>query len=425
MKIRNIITSSLGNTLEWFDFGLFIFLAPIIGEQFFPTSDPHTATIAAFSVFAGGFICRPIGGIIFGHFGDRYGRINPLRLSILIITLSTLFIGLLPSYQTAGILAPILFTLLRLLQGISIGGEYSGVMTYLAESAPPKKRGFVTSFAATGANMGFLLATVSLALMQSHLTEQSIQAWGWRLPFIFIGLLGSFITYYRLKLLETPVYQHLIKTQHVKKIPLLAALRHAPKKLLTIVGLGGMSCAFFYVFFGCMPNYLHHHSALSSSEISLFESLSLTVMLFLVPLASIAGDRFGRKNMLIITTLCMFLFVIPGFYLLLNPAPSYVLLALCLAVIFSSMDQGNTLTAVVESCPSDVRYSGVAFAYNLSSAIFGGLSPLIVITLTTVFDPIAPAYYIVITSLMGLLAALSLSSHSQSDFTAVTDLIKT
>jgi MHS family proline/betaine transporter-like MFS transporter len=190
MMKQYIKTTCMSNTLEWFDFALFIFMAPIIGEHFFPQQAPHLATQEALLVFAVGFICRPLGGIIFGHYGDTRGRAKVLRYSTLLITLSTLFVGLLPSYHTIGIAATILFIALRLAQGFSIGGEYSGALIYLTESADPKKRGFTTSFAAVGANIGFLLATLSFILLKMFCSSQALHDWCWRLPFIFTGLPG-------------------------------------------------------------------------------------------------------------------------------------------------------------------------------------------------------------------------------------------
>ncbi len=415
MKLNQITASSLGNILEWLDFGLFIFLAPIIGEQFFPTGQANTAIIAAFGVFAAGFICRPIGGILFGHFGDSYGRAKPLRLSILIITVSTFLVGVIPTYHSIGIVAPILFTLLRLIQGIAIGGEYSGIMTYLAESAPSKKRGFITSFAATGANLGFFLATIIVLSLQDQLSIVTMKAWGWRLPFLFIGILGAIISYYRLKLLETPAYEHLKATRQVQKKPLWAALRNEPKSLIKIFGLNCMSATFYYVFFGYMPDYLQRYQHISSHQAFMMESLTLIAMLFLVPVMGVLGDQWGRKKMLLITTSGMALMALPAFYLLQLNTLNMVILVLGFATLFSSMDQGNTLTTVVENCPLDIRYSGIAFSYNLSAAIFGGLSPLIVITLIDSFSAVAPGYYIMCTAIVGLLTVLSLSNHFQKD----------
>lgn len=408
MLRSQITVSSLGNVLEWLDFGLFLFLAPMIGEVFFPSHNPQLSQLAAFGVFAGGFLCRPIGGIIFGHFGDKYGRARPLRFSILIITVSTLCIGLLPTYASLGIIAPILFTALRLTQGIAIGGEYSGVMTYLVESAPTKRRGFVGSFAATGANLGFFLATIFILILQYYFDQATLAHWAWRTPFIIIGFIGAAITYYRLKLLETPVYENLKASNNLEPLPLLKALKTAPKSLLIVFGLNAMSCGFYYVFFGYMPEYLQKYLHVSSHQAFSVELYTLIGMLIIVPVMGILGDRFGRKNMLLITTSSMMILAFPLFYLLQFSTLFYIATALGIATLLSSMDQGNTLTTVVETCTANIRYSSIAFAYNLSSAIFGGLSPIIVISLIQGSNLLAPGYYILLTAGIGFLSVLML-----------------
>lgn len=409
MQRSQIAVSSLGNILEWLDFGLFLFLAPMIGEIFFPAHNPQLSQLAAFGVFAGGFLCRPIGGIIFGHFGDKVSRAHPLRFSILLITFSTLLIGLLPTYKTIGIIAPILFTFLRLMQGIAIGGEYSGVMTYLVESAPQKHRGFIGSFAATGANLGFFLATIFILLLQHYFSKEIILAWAWRIPFIGIGLVGAMITYYRLKLLETPVFENIKATKNIEPLPLFKALRSAPKSLLIVFGLNAMSCGFYYVFFGYMPEYLQTYLHVSSPQAFSVELMTLIGMLLIVPVMGILGDRFGRKNMLLITTSGMMILAFPLFYFLQFSTLLFIALALSIATLLSSMDQGNTLTTVVETCKENIRYSSIAFAYNLSSAVFGGLSPIIVISLIDKINLMAPGYYILVTAGMGFLAVLFLT----------------
>ncbi len=418
MHSRNLLASSFGNILEWFDFALFIFLAPVIGENFFPSHDMHSATLAALGVFAAGFIARPIGGILFGHIGDRNGRSKTLLYSILLVTLATFFTGFLPTYANIGILAPILFTGFRILQGLSVGGEYSGIMVYLAESAPNHRRGFITSFAATGANIGFLLATVVVMLLKFLLPLSAILAWAWRLPFIIIGALGLIIFYFRLKLIETPAYLHLKKTRRIEKQPLLSALRSAPGALLKILGITCVSSTFYYVFFGYMPQYLNQNLNISSSLAFALQSLALLLMLFLVPLAAICGDRFGRKKMLIISTLCILTLTLPSFYLLNTRAISAIALALSIATIICSIDQGNSLTAVVENCPLNVRYSGVSFSYNLGNALFGGTAPLIVNLLTTHMSNIAPAYYLMGMGVVSLIAILTLANANKINFLA-------
>jgi MHS family proline/betaine transporter-like MFS transporter len=411
---KEILISSLGNTIEWFDFGLFIFMAPILGVKFFPQASAGHATLEALIVFAAGFLFRPLGGIFFGYFGDTRGRSKTLRMSILMITISTCLIGVIPSYDDIGITASVLFILLRLIQGLSIGGEYSGIMIYLAESAPRKKRGFTTSFAAMGANLGFLLATVSLMLLHQGFREETITDWAWRLPFLLIGLPSSFIIYYRFKLSETPVYSLLQKKHRLVSSPFMIAIKFAPYQLLKILGLTCMGSTFYYVFFAYMPTYLEHSIGFSSAFALTLESIMLIIMLFTVPLAGLCGDFFTRKKMLIITSIGILFLALPCFYLLqLNSIP-FALLSLGTATILSSLEQGNTLTAVVENCPENVRYSGIAFSYNLGNALFGGITPLIVALLTEKISLITPAYYLMFMALITLITATTLLGNNQS-----------
>lgn len=408
MKKQQILATSLGNTLEWFDFALFIYLAPIIGEKFFPAHNATTATFIALSVFAAGFICRPLGGILFGHAGDTHGRANALRISILIITASTLLIGILPTYQQAGITASIIFIVLRLAQGISIGGEYSGVMIYLAESAPSHKRGFITSFAALGANIGFLAANLLLMLLNMIFSKGSWSDWGWRIPFFAIGLPGTIILYYRFKLTETPIFLNLKETHHLKKHPFLTSLRQAPNQLLKILGLTCMSSTLYYVFFGYMTIYLTQFLHVKSNVAINLQSVFLVVMLFLVPLFGYVGDYVGRKRMMIFTALCTMLLAIPCFYFLKLQTIPMIALALSIATLLSSSDQGNSLAAVVENCSANIRYSGIAFSYNLGMALFGGTAPVVVTLLTEKINLFAPAFYLIAMAFITLIAAFHL-----------------
>jgi MHS family proline/betaine transporter-like MFS transporter len=411
---KEILISSLGNTIEWFDFGLFIFMAPILGAKFFPQASASNATIEALIVFAAGFLCRPLGGIFFGYFGDTRGRAKTLRISILIITISTVLVGFIPSYEKIGLTAPVLFILLRLIQGISIGGEYSGIIIYLAESAPRNKRGFTTSFAAIGANLGFLLATATLMLLHLFFSEKVIADWVWRLPFLLIGLPGSLIIYYRFKLSETPVYSQLKKNHRLEPIPFIAAIKFAPYQLLKILGLTCMGSTFYYVFFGYMPTYLEHYIGFSLADALTIESSMLIIMLFTVPLAGMCGDFFTRKKMLIITSIAIILLALPCFYLLQSKSILLALLSLGIANILSSLEQGNTLIAIVENCPENVRYSGIAFSYNLGNALFGGGTPLVVTLLTEKIGLVTPAYYLTFMAAITLITATTLLSNNQS-----------
>jgi MHS family proline/betaine transporter-like MFS transporter len=202
---RSIISSSIGNLLEWYDFGLFAFFSPLFSRLFFPNNDPHTALIMTFSVLAIGFLCRPIGALIFGYMGDKKGRARTLRLSVLMISLPTLLIGFLPTYRSVGVAAPILLTLIRVWQGISLGGEYSGNLIYLTESAPKKLRATITSLAGTGANLGIMLASLVSAACSYFFSDAMFASFGWRVPYILSGLLSLFIYLTRLNMQETQV----------------------------------------------------------------------------------------------------------------------------------------------------------------------------------------------------------------------------
>lgn len=304
--------------------------------------------------------------------------------------------------------APIIFILLRLIQGISIGGEYSGVMIYLAESAPPARRGFVTSFSATGANIGFLAATLIYVFIKTCFSEATIMAWAWRLPFLLVGIPGTIILYYRFKLPESRVYQQLAATHHLASHPFLTAIRLAPWPLLKILGLTCMSSSFYYVFFGFMPTYLEKYIGIPSKTALLFQSILLTCMLFFVPLAGLLGDYLTRKRLLLLTAISIMLFAYPAFYLLQTASLIAVFCTLFIAALISSCDQGNSLTAVVENCPENIRYSGIAFSYNLGMALFGGTAPLIISLLTERFSLTAPAYYLFGMAFISFLAAVTL-----------------
>ena len=415
MKMRDLSSSSLGNILEWFDFGLYIYLAPLLGRHFFPAASLQTTTFEALAIFAAGFICRPLGGIFFGFLGDRFGRVMSLRLSILMITLTMILLGCLPSFETWGFTATILFTLLRVCQGLSVGGEYAAIMIYLAESAPNHRRGFFTSFAAVAANLGFLLASLSVLLLNKNLSTIHMENWAWRIPFLLAGIIGLLLFVNRLRLIETPVFQTLLTQKVIPTWPLIIALIKAPRQLLQILGLSCMGGVFYYVFFGYMPTYLSENVGVPLSRALTVQSIFLVMMLFIVPLAGILGDRFGRRKLLIITAVGIILTALPSFYLLHIQSYFLLILVFAVATILSSIEQGNTLIAVVENCPADVRASGVSFTYNVGMALFGGTAPLIVATLASQINSYAPAYYLISAAALTLIVVLGLSeTHRQS-----------
>lgn len=417
MRIKDLAATCLGNILEWYDFGLFVYLAPQLGSIFFHADDIQSSSLIAFSVFAIGYICRPLGGIIFGFFGDTKGRVLSLRNSILIMSIATLSIGFLPGYATLGISSSILFTLLRMLQGISAGGEYCGIMIYLAESASEAQRGYLTSLAGSGSNLGFLLATLTVLLFKSGVGDPTFIQWAWRIPFILLGIGGSFIFYFRFKLPETKAYTYLIETHGVDQKPLWDAIRLAPASLLKILGLTCVSSIFYIIFFGFMPKYLAQYAAVPLVQSLKVQSVLLFIMLFLIPWGGKLGDKFGRKKLLTCTTVSIFLLSVPGFYLLGLHQYSIILAVMVVATLISSFDQGNNLATFVENCPIDVRYSGIGFAFNLGNALFGGTAPLILTLLLLQFGAIAPAYYLALSAVISFVAVSTLLTKNQTNNT--------
>lgn len=409
LPAQHIVACSLGNILEWFDFGLFIYLAPVIGVHFFPANNIHTSTLIVFVVFAVGFICRPLGGIFLGHLGDRVGRAKTLIWSIVAISSSTLLVGLLPTYQSVGILAPILFILCRLIQGLSVGGEYSGVVIYLAESAPYLRRGFFTSFAAVGSSLGFLLAT-GMAYINTLISSSAVDTWKWRVPFIVSGLLGVVILTYRIKLLETQPFQVLLNTKPVHRAPLLKALRHVPGKLLQILGLTCMGSTFYYMFFGYLPTYLSQYFKTPLTTALKCQSIILVLMLIFLPLAGWLGDTIGRKKMLFIASSGVMILTIPCFYLVQTPSTFAILIGTAIAGLLSAFEQGSTLTTFVENCPLDVRYSGISFAYNMGNTLFGGTAPLVISLLAGTKNNLAPAFYLIFMAFLTFCVVLTLKN---------------
>jgi MHS family proline/betaine transporter-like MFS transporter len=297
MKLKSIIAASFGNILEWYDFALFTAYASIFATLFFPKVDHYAATIAVFGIFAAGFICRPLGAIIFGHFGDRLGRIKTLRASVLCISIPTLLIGCLPTYDFIGLWAAVLLTVLRLFQGICLGGEYTGIIIYLTEMAPDKHRGFFASFAGTGANIGILVATGIVALLAAFMSMADIQAWGWRLPFILAGVLGVMVYFFRLGLAETRVFEKMAEKAEIVKVPLREVFQQAPWHVLRIVGLVAAGSTFYYVCFVYLSTYLTQISKLTQQHAAQLQSFFVLLMLLLVPLAGIVCDKVGRKRM--------------------------------------------------------------------------------------------------------------------------------
>lgn len=391
----SIISSSVGNILEWYDFGLFTIFSALFSKLFFPTENPQTALIATFGIFAVGFLCRPIGALIFGYMGDRTGRAKTLRLSVLMIALPTILIGFLPTYSQVGIAAPIMLMLIRMWQGVSIGGEYSGNLIYLAETAPKRYRATFTAFACSGSNMGILLAGLVGFIASTFISEHTLSTWGWRFPYLLSGLLCLGIYFFRLNIQETHVFAFLKQKKRLTGNPIAIVFKKNRFELLRALGMVCMGSTFYFFSFVFLPIYLTENFDYSVHALSSLISALIFFMIFFIPCAGFICDRLGRRKMLLFNAFFILCFVILGFYFLQLDKFFIVAFVLTVFTLISSSEQGTTSVAMIENFPPPARYTGVSLSYNIGNGFLGGTVPM-VCTWLNHFDAVTllPAIYI-------------------------------
>jgi MHS family proline/betaine transporter-like MFS transporter len=396
---RTVIAGLAGNVMEWYDFGIYGFFAASIGSQFFPSDDPSTSLIASFGVFAVGFIARPLGGFVFGHVGDRLGRRAAVISSVISMSIPTLFMALLPTYQQIGLAAPVLLILLRLAQGLAVGGEYTTSMVLLVEEAQTSRRGLVGSFAPFGALGGLLLGSVVGAALMGALPEEAAASWGWRFAF-FTGLLiglGVFIIRRRL-----PPDRMIIQTEEGRKSPLFEVFRTQWRTILKVVAFSLGNGVGFYLGFVYVSTWLKEQEHLDSSTALTLNSIALFVMLIITPLAGALSDKIGRKPVLMVGAAGLALFAWPLFWLMSIPNLGAILAGQCAFALFMSC-YGASPAFLAEAFPKHVRCSGLSIGYNVALSVFGGTVPMVAVFLTTVTGyPLAPAFYLSLAAIISL-----------------------
>ena len=377
--LRVILTASIGSALEWYDFFLYGTAAALVfGDLFFPKSDPLTGTLLAFLTFGVGFVVRPLGGILFGIMGDRYGRKPVLVTTLLMVGIGTTAIGLLPTYDTAGYWAPVLLVSLRVLQGLGAGAEYGGAVIFLVESAPPNRRGFWGGFAPMGVSVGNLLAAGAFALV-SLLPREDQLAWAWRLPFLASILLIAVGLYVRLRITETPVFtEAVLRRGKVERNPATAALRHHPRNFMVVLGarLAENGLGYLIPVFGL--SYLVNNLGVPRAE-----ALSALMLAFAVELFTILGfaalsDKIGRRPVYMFGALAGVVFAFPFFWLISTREWIWIALAFILgrAVVVAAMF-GPQAAYFAELFPPQRRFAGFAFARELGSLLAGGPAPFL------------------------------------------------
>ncbi len=393
--VKSVATASLGNLLEWYDFGLFASFSLLFAHLFFPKEAPYVALIEIFGVYALGFVCRPLGSILFGLMGDRYGRVKTLRASIFVMSLPTILIAFVPTYAMAGVWAPILLMSLRLLQGVSLGGEFTGVIIYLAETAPSKHRAFLTSFAGTIANLGFLLAGIVAALLVHILSPLHFQEYGWRLAFFMGGAIGGLIFWTQRRLHETGVFLSMQATRSSEEgDSFWMVLKTTWRSMCLTVGLAMLGAVLYYMSFVYLFSLLQELGR-PKSEVYILQTGFLILMLILVPIGGVLCDYWGRRKSFLMVAGGVFIFALPALHLLLSGHLPEILLGLLILVVLSSLEQGTTSITVVEQFPARMRYAGLSFSYNMTQVLFGGTAPMIAAYLSFMKqNALGPALYL-------------------------------
>ncbi len=407
---RTVIAGLAGNVMEWYDFGVYGFFAAAIGSQFFPSGDPSTSLLASFGVFAVGFIARPLGGLLFGHIGDRLGRRAAVVSSVVLMIIPTLFMALLPTYGQIGVAAPILLVLLRLAQGLAVGGEYTTSMVLLVEEAQPSRRGFVGSFAPFGALGGLLLGSAVGATLLAILPEQDASIWGWRLAFFSGLLIGLVVFLIRRRL---PPDEKILEAEAARKSPLAEAFRTQWRTIIKIVGFSLINSVGFYLCFVYVSTWLKEQQHVPSSTALALNSIALFSMLFFTPLAGALSDRIGRKPVLIVGAAGFALSAWPVFWFINTPHPPVILAGLLVFALFMSC-YGGSPAFLVEAFPMHVRCSGLSIGYNLSQSIFGGTVPMVAVFLIKITgNPLAPAFYLAAAATVSLLMTLLIGKEAE------------
>jgi metabolite-proton symporter len=406
-RLRVILAASVGSALEWYDFFLYGTAAALVfGELFFPKSDPVVGTLLAFLTFGVGFVVRPIGGIIFGIMGDRYGRKPVLVATLLMIGVGTTLIGVLPTYNQIGIWAPLLLVAMRVVQGLGAGAEYGGAVIYLVENAPAKHRGFWGGFAPLGVSVGNLLAAGAFALV-TMLPREELMSWGWRLPFLASFLLILVGIYVRLRITETPVFtEAVVATGKVEKNPAMEALRHHPRNFFVVLGarMAENGLGYFFPVFGL--SYV-----INTVGVPKADALSALMLAFAIELFAILGwaalsDRIGRRPVYLFGALCGVALAFPFFWMVGTKEWIWIALAFILArAVVTAAMFGPQAAYFAELFPPQRRFAGFAFARELGSLLAGGPAPFVAAALVAAYGSWWPvACYAIFLSMCTVIA---------------------
>jgi len=414
---RAALASSIGTTIEWYDFFLYNTAAALVFPHlFFPAATPYAGAMASFATYAVGFVARPLGAAIFGHWGDRIGRKATLIVTLLVMGISSAIVGILPGTAAIGAAAPLILVLLRLVQGLAIGGEWSGSVLIAMEWGDQRKRGLLGSFAQLGVPMGLVLGTGGMTLLSVTLSTEQFNAWGWRIPFLFSLVLVGVGLLVRLSILETPMFAKLTEERKTARIPVADAIRQHWREILLSAGLRFSEQMPFYLFTTFVLTYVVSRHEFTKTFVLKAVLAGAVCELVAIPLFSHLSDRYGRKRIYLTGSILTGLIAYPYFAVLSHGGAGLIFLAVVASLFIHGLQYGPQAALIAENFPTHLRYGGAGLGYQLASVFAGGPAPLIATWLLhKTGTPYAISAYIVFAAVVTVACGLALPNRSRVD----------
>jgi len=405
---RLVAAGAIGNLLEWYDFAIYGYFAASIGATFFPKEDQVAQILSAFGIFAIGYLMRPLGGAMIGHIGDKFGRRAALTFSVTAMALPTFLVGILPGYNVLGVAAPILLTILRMIQGLSVGGEYTTSVVFMVEQAPPGRRGLLGALASCGAIAGILMGSATGALVAQLLSAEAIAAWGWRIPFIiglFVGGAGYLL---RRHMREAGLGKH-------ERSPVVETFTTHGAILARLAGLAAFNAVGFYLIFVYLVSWLQFADGIAPAHALEINTVSMALLLPIEIAAGLLSDRYGRRPLMLLATGIAFVLALPLFWLMHHEHVALVVIGQLGFVLTIGIFGGIQPAIMVEEVPASVRCTAVALGYNVTLGVVGGLTPLVATWLVHRTDnDLSPAFMVMIAAAVSFAAVRMFGENSRA-----------